>query len=172
MIASDQKLRVAPPRQRNAQLSQETSATFEASCATANATGDLKSLANSYLQRKERNQQRNHDATDAPKTAQLSGDFQGGKVAQVADDSTYSEEVPDWLDWIAQRCPLLPEDKAHVARGLYRLHPRIQQRLAERYAETWRRGHDAEQSAVKQENAGRRAANLIITKLLKGDEHV
>ncbi|WP_322529311.1 hypothetical protein R5R73_07415 [Salinicola sp. LHM] len=78
----------------------------------------------------------------------------------------------DWVEWITERCPLLPEDKAHVSRGLFRLHPRLQQRLAERYAETWRRGHDAEQSAVKQENAGRRAANIIITKLLKGDEHV
>lgn len=168
MMPHEPKLRVAPPRQRNPQLSQGTSATFEASSATANATGDLKSLANSYLQRKERN----HDATEAPKTAQLSGDFQGGKVAQVADVSTYSEEVPDWLDWIAQRCPLVPEDRRHVAAGLLRLHPRIQKRLAERYVEAWRAAADDEPMYHKRDNAGRRAANLIITKLKRGAEYV
>lgn len=172
MMPHEPKLRVAPPRQRNPQLSQESSATFEASSATANATGDLKALANSYLQRKERNQQRNHDATEAPKTAQLSGDFQGSKVAQVAGGSTYSEEVPDWLDWIAERCPLVPEDRRHVAAGLLCLHPRMQQRLAERYVEEWRAAADDEPTYHKRDNAGRRAANLIITRLKRGAEYV
>lgn len=99
-----------------------------------------------------------------------------GGVAGDAFSEKNEDSAPvtttDWTEWIAQRCPLLPEDKAHVAKGLYRLHPRIQQRLAERYVDAWREGHDAEPSPVKQENAGRRAANIIITKLLKGDEHV
>ncbi|MGO2146359.1 hypothetical protein [Halomonas sp.] len=168
MMPSEPKLRVAPPRQRNPQLSQDCSATFEASSATTNATSDLKSLANNYLQRKERNQQRNHDATEAPKTAQLSGDIQGAKVAQVADGSTYSEEVPDWLEWIAQRCPLVPEDRRHVATGLLRLHLKMQQRLAERYVETWQAAANKEPKPHRKDNAGRRAANLIITRL-KGD---
>ncbi|MEC9305832.1 MAG: hypothetical protein VX449_09700 [Pseudomonadota bacterium] len=172
MMTNEPKLRVAPPRQRNPQLSQDCSATFEASSATTNATSDLKSLANNYLQRKERNQQRNHDATEAPKTAQLSGDIQGAKVAQVADGSTYSEEVPDWLEWIAQRCPLVPEDYRHVATGLLRLHPRMQQRLAERYVEEWRAAADDEPTYHKRDNAGRHAANLIITRLKRGAEYV
>ncbi|MFI0473457.1 hypothetical protein ACGLWX_12145 [Halomonas sp. HMF6819] len=172
MMPSEPKLRVAPPRQRNPQLSQDGGATFEASRATDNATGDLKSLANSYLQRKERNQQRNHDATEDPKTAQLSGNFEGVKVAQFADVSTYSEEVPDWLEWIAQRCPLVPEDRRHVVAGLLRLHPRMQQRLAERYVEAWRAAADDEPMYHKRDNAGRRAANLIITKLKRGAEYV
>lgn len=172
MMTNEPKLRVAPPRQRNPQLSQEGSATFAGASATSNATGDLKSLANSYLQRKERNQQRNHYATEAPKTAQLSGDFQGVKVAQVAEGFTYSEEVPDWLEWIAERCPLVPEDYRHVATGLLRLHPRMQQRLAERYVEEWRAAADDEPTYHKRDNAGRHAANLIITRLKRGAEYV
>ncbi|MGP9498585.1 hypothetical protein [Halomonas sp. AOP43-D1-4] len=81
---------------------------------------------------------------------------------------TCSEEVPDWLEWIAERCLLVPEDRRHVATGLLRLHPRMQQRLAERYVEEWRTAADDEPTYHKRDNAGRRAANLIITKL-KGD---
>ena len=172
MMPSEPKLRVAPPRQRNPQLSQEGSATFAGTSATDSATGDLKSLANNYLKRKERNQQRNQAATEGPKTAQLSGDFQGVKVAPVAEGFTYSEEAPDWLAWIAERCPLVPEDRRHVASGLLSLHPRMQQRLAERYVETWRAAADDEPTYHKRDNAGRRAANLIITKLKRGAEYV
>lgn len=78
----------------------------------------------------------------------------------------------DWLDWIVQRCPLVPEDRRHVAAGLLRLHPRIQQRLAERYVEAWRTAADDEPMYHKRDNAGRRAANLIITKLKRGAEYV
>lgn len=171
MMPNEPKLRVAPPRQRNAQLSQEGSATFEGDSATANATGDLKSLANSYLQRKERNQQRNHHATNAPNTTQLSGDIQEVKVAQVADGFTYSEEAPDWLAWIDERCPLVPEDRRHVATGLLRLHQRMQQRLAERYVETWKQAADNEPAIHKRDNVGRRAANLVITRLKREGEN-
>ena len=85
---------------------------------------------------------------------------------------TCSEEVPDWLEWIAERCPLVPEDHRHVAMGLLRLHPRMQQRLAERYVETWRAAADDEPTYHKRDNAGRRAANLVITRLKRGAEHV
>jgi len=85
---------------------------------------------------------------------------------------TCSEEVPDWLEWIGERCPLVPEDHRHVATGLLRLHPRMQQRLAERYVEEWRAAADDEPTYHKRDNAGRRAANLIITRLKRGAEHV
>lgn len=85
-------------------------------------------------------------------------------------------EVPattsEWGAWIAECCPLLPEDRTHVARGLFRLHPRLQQRLAARYVETWYAAANNERNANKQGNAGRRAANLIITQLLKGNGYV
>lgn len=171
MMPSEPKLRVAPPRQRNPQLSQEGSATFAGTSATDSATGDLKSLANNYLKRKKRNQQRNQAATEGPKTAQLSGDFQGVKVAPVAEGFTYSEEAPDWLAWIAERCPLVPEDYRHVATGLLRLHPRMQQRLAERYVETWQAAASGEPKSHRKDNVGRRAANLVITRLKREDEY-
>ena len=78
----------------------------------------------------------------------------------------------DWLEWIAERCPLVPEDRRHVATGLLRLHPRMQQRLAERYVETWRSAADDEPTYHKRDNAGRHAANLIITRLKRGAEYV
>ena len=78
----------------------------------------------------------------------------------------------EWMGWITDRCPLLPEDRTHVVRGLFRLHPRLQQRLAKRYVEAWHAAADDEPKYHKRDNAGRRAANLIITHLLKGNEHV
>lgn len=70
-----------------------------------------------------------------------------------------------WLAWIAERCPLVPEDSRYVAIALLRLHPRMQQRLAERYVEEWRAAANDEPTHHKRDNAGRRAANLFITRL-------
>ena len=161
----DQKLHVAPPKGRNLQLSDSAYATSDKGNATGHATIDLKALANRYLERKECNRPRNHHATDQQKPMQLSGAFERPKVA-------YSEERTDWLDWISGRCNVLPEDRTHVAKMLCRLHPRLQQRLAERYVEAWRAAADDEPKYHRRDNAGRRAANIIITKLMKGDEHV
>lgn len=94
-------------------------------------------------------------------------------------DGAYSENKPDvqpvtttdWLEWIAERCPLVPEDYRHVATGLLRLHPRMQQRLAERYVETWQTAADVETVLHKRDNVGRRAANLVITRLRRENEY-
>lgn len=99
-----------------------------------------------------------------------------GGVVEGAYSENKSDIQPvtttDWLEWIAERCPLVPEDHRHVAMGLLRLHPRMQQRLAERYIEEWRAAADDEPTYHKRDNAGRRAANLIITRLKRGAEHV
>lgn len=87
-------------------------------------------------------------------------------LAEVRAEST------DWLTWIADRCAVVPEDRSHIARLLLNLHPRMQQRLAERYVEAWRAAADDEPTYHRRDNAGRRAANLIITKLMKGDDYV
>lgn len=83
---------------------------------------------------------------------------------------TCSEEVPDWLEWIGERCPLVPEDRRHVATGLLRLHPKMQQRLAERYVETWQAAANNEPKSHRKDNAGRRAANLFVTRLKQEGE--
>lgn len=80
--------------------------------------------------------------------------------------------VPEWLDWIAKRCPIVREDRAHIAKMLYRLHPRLQQRLTQRYLETWLAAAGAEPKSHRKENAGRRAANLVVTRLLAGQEDI
>lgn len=87
----------------------------------------------------------------------------------IAEDPTTATE---WSSWIAERCPLLPEDMTHIVRGLFRLHTRLQQRLAERYVEAWHAAADDEPKHHKRDNAGRRAANIIITQLLKGNDYV
>ncbi|MDN3553275.1 hypothetical protein QWY74_07340 [Halomonas almeriensis] len=88
----------------------------------------------------------------------------GGGKPQGANHSATTR--PGWLEWMADQCPLAPEDKAHIQSGLSRVHPRMQQRLAERYVQTWREAAEQEPSPPKRENAGRRAANLFITRLL------
>ncbi|HCR96868.1 MAG: hypothetical protein ACTH5L_05900 [Halomonas sp.] len=96
-----------------------------------------------------------------------------GKSAESAESAAPSPRNADgWLEWIAERCPLVPEDRRHVATGLLRLHPRMQQRLAERYVEEWRAAADDEPTYHKRDNAGRHAANLIITRLKRGAEYV
>lgn len=99
----------------------------------------------------------------------------GGSVEEPFTENTPDAQPvtsTDWLEWIAERCPLVSEDRVHIALGLIRLHPRMQQRLAERYVETWRAAADDEPTFHKRDNAGRRAANLIITKLKRGAEYV
>ncbi|ANF56819.1 hypothetical protein A5892_04510 [Halotalea alkalilenta] len=76
--------------------------------------------------------------------------------------------VSQGVAWIAERCPLLPEDRRHIDCGMQRVHPRTQGRLAEQYCEAWRGAFDAEPFAIRKDNAGRRAANLIVTRLLNG----
>lgn len=72
--------------------------------------------------------------------------------------------------WIAEQVPLLPEDRQHIERGMRCVHPRMQSRLADRYVTAWQQGRDAEPKPAKQENAGRRRANLLITRLINGGD--
>lgn len=72
--------------------------------------------------------------------------------------------------WIAEQVPLLPEDRQHIERGMRCVHPRMQSRLADRYVAAWQQGRNAEPSGAKQENAGRRHANLLITRLINGGD--
>ncbi|MGP9679590.1 hypothetical protein ACT3TC_13250 [Halomonas sp. AOP27-A1-41] len=81
------------------------------------------------------------------------------------------ETLTDWLEWIAARCPLAPEDRRHVATGLLRLHPRMQKRLSERYVEAWQATANVEPKSHRKDNAGRHAANLVITRLKREGEY-
>lgn len=95
-----------------------------------------------------------------------------GKSAESAESAAPAPRNTDgWLEWIAERCPMAPEDCRHVAIGLLRLHPRIQQRIAERYVETWQVAASLEPKSHRKDNAGRRAANLVITRLKREGEY-
>lgn len=169
MSLRDDLLLVALPGGRN---TQQTSVSTATGSATHGATTNLKALADKCLERKKRNTHRNTCATEGQDTAQQMGDLEGANVALVAEGNAYSQEASDWLPWITDRCPLVAQDKGHIMRGLYHVHPRLKQRLAVRYVEAWKEAADAEPLAHRKDNAGRLAANLIITRLnTGGDEH-
>jgi len=74
---------------------------------------------------------------------------------------------PTWIDWIAKRCPLLPEDKAFVFHRLRTLPPRAAERTARRYVETWHAAATAEPRQQAKDNRGRTAANRTLLALIR-----
>lgn len=78
------------------------------------------------------------------------------------------DHAPRWLRLIRERCPLLPEDEAHMRRHLGRLAPGDALARAERYAVAWEQAAQAEPRHAARDNAGRRAAN---TELRVGERH-
>lgn len=83
------------------------------------------------------------------------------RVMQLLEQRTQ----PAWVEWVGNQVPLVHEDRVHIATWMARLHPKLQERLARRYVETWQEAATAEPVPHKRDNAGRRAANLIITRL-------
>lgn len=72
------------------------------------------------------------------------------------------DHAPRWLRLIRERCPLLPEDEAHLRRHLGRLSPGEALALAERYAAAWHQAAVDEPRSTATNNAGRRAANTVL----------
>ncbi|KAA0017144.1 hypothetical protein F0A16_14155 [Salinicola corii] len=72
-----------------------------------------------------------------------------------------------WIDWIAGRCPLLAEDRTFICRRMRTLPPRAAERTARRYVAIWHSAVEVEPSPVKQENAGRAAANRSLLALVR-----
>ncbi|MEC8918508.1 MAG: hypothetical protein VX796_12960 [Pseudomonadota bacterium] len=72
-----------------------------------------------------------------------------------------------WIDWIADRCALLTEDRTFICRRMRTLPPRAAERTARRYVATWHAAAEAEASPVKQDNAGRAAANRSLLALVR-----
>lgn len=107
--------------------------------------------------------------------------------AEGADKATPSRQ--DWLEWIADQVPLIPDDRRYVWSRLSSLPPQVMERIARRYVETWKEVADkalAEDSPrnrrewdelerkdspwpVAAENAGRDAANRTLLALIRPD---
>lgn len=168
-----QKLRVAPPRQRNPQLSEQVGATFRHDGATAGATLDLKALANKRLEHINRNPKRNQGATSGEKRAQLSPSETPPKVAlsctEESDAEGTAQESPtgllQWVEWIGEQCPLVPDDRTFIAGKLSMLPKSGQEFAARRYVKAWLAGADAEPQPVRKESAGRFAANQTLLRV-------
>jgi len=109
------------------------------------------------------------DSTPSKPTKSPLEGLEGEVGAAFSEKTDVDPLAPSQLvEWIEEHCPLLPEDKTHIVRGLYRLHPKRQAKLAQWYVSAWRMAAESEPRPVKKENAGRRAANLIVTRLMKG----
>ena len=74
---------------------------------------------------------------------------------------------PDWITWIGERCPLLPEDRIFILRRLHTLPPRATERAARRYVETWQAAAEAEPQTQAKDNRGRAAANRTLLALVR-----
>ena len=74
---------------------------------------------------------------------------------------------PDWITWIGERCPLLPEDRIFILRRLHTLPPRATERAARRYVETWQAAAEAEPKPQAKDNRGRTAANRTLLALVR-----
>ncbi|VVZ96746.1 hypothetical protein HALO32_02853 [Halomonas lysinitropha] len=74
---------------------------------------------------------------------------------------------PAWIEWIADRCPLVHEDRAFVCKRLKTLPPKAVERAARRYVETWQAAAAAESREAAKENRGRTEANRTLLALVK-----
>lgn len=90
----------------------------------------------------------------------------GDATARAPLRGAIGDRVP-WIAWIAERCPLLAEDRTFICRRMRTLPPKAAERTAKRYVDTWRMAAEAEPSPVKQENAGRAAANRSLLALIR-----
>lgn len=74
---------------------------------------------------------------------------------------------PAWIDWIADRCPLVHEDRAFICQRLKTLPPKAVERAARRYVETWHNAAATEPRPHVKDNRGRNAANRTLLALVK-----
>ena len=102
----------------------------------------------------------------------LSTGLRGVSEGPFPENQEARTTASEWIAWIKERCPLVTGDVAHLVTTMAMLHPRLQQRLAERYVEVWRAAADDEPQHHRRDNRGRRAANLIVTRLKRGAENV
>ncbi|APX94299.1 hypothetical protein BWR19_15905 [Halomonas sp. 1513] len=73
----------------------------------------------------------------------------------------------DWIDWIADRCPLVPEDRRFICVRLRTLPPKARERAARRYVATWQEAAEAEPKDHCKTNRGRCAANRSLLALIR-----
>ncbi len=83
---------------------------------------------------------------------------------EVSKPVSIETKVNKWVAWIDEQCSLLPDDRRALNDRLRGLPRNEQQELAQYYVQTWRKAAGAEPNPSGKNNAGRRAANLLITR--------
>lgn len=66
------------------------------------------------------------------------------------------------VEWVARACPLLPEDRRYLMGRLETLSPAAITQACHAYVATWRETALQEPASHRQENVGRRAANIAL----------
>jgi hypothetical protein len=66
------------------------------------------------------------------------------------------------VEWVARACPLLPEDRRYLMGRLEILSPAAITQAFHAYVATWREAALQEPAPHRQENVGRRAANIAL----------
>lgn len=90
----------------------------------------------------------------------------GDATARAARRETIGGRVP-WIEWIAERCALLAEDRAFICQRMRTLPPRVAERTAMRYVDAWHAAADAEPQHHLKANRGRAAANRSLLAVVK-----
>lgn len=90
----------------------------------------------------------------------------GDAKARAPRRETIGGRVP-WIEWIAERCALLAEDRAFICQRMRTLPPRVAERTATRYVDAWHAAADAEPQHHLKANRGRAAANRSLLALIR-----
>ncbi|WP_144408581.1 hypothetical protein [Halomonas sp. KO116] len=85
-----------------------------------------------------------------------------GEVPTTNRQQTVMPIIEPWLVMIERHCPLVAEDKRYIRVRLVTLAPGHAMRLARQYVEAWQQAEQQEPRSHAKDNAGRRAANLLL----------
>ncbi|MGM0984690.1 MAG: hypothetical protein ACQEXG_14910 [Pseudomonadota bacterium] len=72
------------------------------------------------------------------------------------------QDPVDAVEWVARVCPLLPEDRRYLIGCLELLSPSDVTQACQAYVAHWREAALQEPASHRQENVGRRAANIAL----------
>lgn len=100
------------------------------------------------------------DACSAPTEGVVENELEPRGSGTVVSLCPHAPEAS--VEWVAMACPLLPEDRRYLMGRLEILSPAAVPRACHAYVATWREAALQETAAHRQENAGRRAANIAL----------
>lgn len=83
-------------------------------------------------------------------------------ATQVVKSHLYPLSLHEWLDWIAERCPINAEDRRYIENRILSLPQAKIATACHWYVQAWQKAAQEEPKPHRQENMGRRAANTAL----------